>query len=311
MSKLMKAAKLYGSQNIEIEQIPVPELANENDVLIKVLYCSICGSDMPKYFGHRVKKYPIVMGHEISGIALNGKHKDKLVAIKPKKFCEKCVNCKKSDFNLCLNIETVGSNLPGGFEEYIVVPDYLVLPIEKLSNNPILGTFIEPLAVGMHAISFCTSDSVAIVGNGSIGTSVLNALRFTKNMRDIDMFGRHDSAQIKHYNTVFECSGTVDGFNKAVQLCDYKGTIIQIGIIYPEYLTNELMSDKVMRKELKVVTSWDSNFTTDWDKSYNIIVNNPELFNNYATFTLDNIDKAFEYKRDNHKKVIIEVGKEV
>ena len=80
MSKLMKAAKLYGSQNIEIEQTPVPELANENDVLIKVLYCGICGSDMPKYFGHRVKKYPTV----IIPMALNGKYKDKLVAIQTK-----------------------------------------------------------------------------------------------------------------------------------------------------------------------------------------------------------------------------------
>ena len=63
----MKAACLTGPEGFEVREIPKPEI-NENEVLVKVQACAICGTDLRIYrFGHTKVKYPAIIGHEVAG----------------------------------------------------------------------------------------------------------------------------------------------------------------------------------------------------------------------------------------------------
>ena len=306
----MKAAYIHGKQNIIIKEVDKPQIDDTNNVLLKVLYCGICGSDMPKYFGNRVKQYPLVLGHELCGIVEEGPKNliGKLVAVKPKFFCGQCENCKQDRLNLCVNIKTVGSDIDGGFQQYMTIPDKYLQEIDKLKDNPKLGALLEPFSVGVHACKFVRKNShIAIVGNGVIGNMIRIGLKYKLGIDDVTVIGRDFpiNTKLNFYDTIFECSGTVNGLNTAINVCKYKGDIIQIGIIYPEYVTSELEFDKILRKELSIKGSWDSNYTTEWDESYQIMVEHPQEFENMigTIFTLDDINNAFNYKKMSSSKM--------
>lgn len=310
----MKAAFIHGRENITIEDKPKPQVDDVNDCLIKVLFCGICGSDLPKYFGNRVKRYPLVLGHEFSGIVEEGpdEWRNKLVAIKPKLYCGECDNCKNGKFNLCLNTKTIGSDIDGGFEEYITINNKYLFDATGLGGK--LAALIEPFSIGVHACKFVRKPSrIAIVGNGSIGTMVRLALKYDLGIDDVEVIGRDYplNTKLDYYDTVFECSGTVGGLNSAIKICKYRSDIIQIGIIYPEYVNNQLEFDKILRKELSIKGSWDSDFTTDWEKAYKYLSEHSAEFEAFVgqEFMLDDINNAFRYKKltpgISNKKVMV------
>lgn len=323
----MKSAVIVGKENIIIEDRPIPQINDINNVLVKVLYCGICGSDIPKYFGNRVKKYPLVLGHEFCGKVIKGPQNllNHIVAVKPMIYCNKCDNCKNGNYELCSNHKYIGSTLDGGMQEYIAVPENNTLDIDILKDNPKLGALIEPFSVGIHAISLLQNNidqineniKIGIIGNGVIGNMIYNALRYYINIdrHNLRYITRQEIPEDNIFDYTFECSGSVGGLNSAIKSTKYKGKIFQVGILYPEIFGKgvDFEYHNMLRKEQQIHGVWNSNFGSDWDNALKVINDNREIFEPIITniYDLKDVEKAFTSKKNNYvKKIMLKVAQD-
>ena len=188
----MKAAVIYGTKDVRIEDVPEPKVS-KGKVKIKVAWCGICGSDLHAYhhgFGLALeehplskKKVPLILGHEFAGVVTEVGEGvthvsvgDK-VAVEPNLYCGECIYCRRGDYNLCKlsNAGFLGLSDDGGFAEYVVAD---AKHFYKLPDNMSLeeGALVEPTAVAYHAVKrsgLKLGDTVAIFGAGPIGQLVL------------------------------------------------------------------------------------------------------------------------------------------
>ncbi|MDH5716053.1 MAG: alcohol dehydrogenase catalytic domain-containing protein [Spirochaetia bacterium] len=174
----MKAGVYYKNTDVRVEEIPVPEIG-DNDVLIKVKACGICGSDIMEWY--RIKKAPLVLGHELTGEVVDvGKNivhlkkKDRVFAIHHVP-CEECIECIKGHQSACKSFQTINNFSPGGFSEYLRVSGKSVYTgIMKIPDEISYeeGTFIEPLGTvlrGQRASEIRPGESVLVIGCGLSG----------------------------------------------------------------------------------------------------------------------------------------------
>lgn len=176
----MKAGVVYAPKDIRYEEIkkPVPK---PGQVLIKVKYTGICGSDVPRVNGTACHFYPNVLGHEFSGTVEEvGEGVESLkagdrVAGVPLVPCMKCADCQRGDYSLCKHYSFIGSREFGSFAEYVVVPERNAVKFEdEVSFEQ--GAFFEPATVALHGLQrtpFRGGGSVAILGGGTIGMFVM------------------------------------------------------------------------------------------------------------------------------------------
>ena len=175
--KKMKVAMYYNNKDVRIEEMPVPEIS-DNELLVKVQASGICGSDVMEWY--RIKKAPLVLGHEISGeITKAGKNiKDfkegDRIFVTHHVPCNECEYCKKGKHTICHTLHTT-KFYPGGFAQYLRVPEINVktgtfkLP-DKISYDE--GTFIEPLACvvrGFRVSNYQSGQTVLVLGSGIAG----------------------------------------------------------------------------------------------------------------------------------------------
>lgn len=165
---------------IIFEEVPVPEIS-ENEVLIKIMFIGVCGSDIHVYHGeHPFTSYPVTQGHEVSGeIVEVGKNVTTFkvgqkVTIEPQVFCGKCHPCRHGKYNLCEELKVMGFQTTGTASEYFAVDASKVTPIpEDMSFEE--GAMIEPLAVAVHGVKQVgdvTGMNIAVLGAGPIGNLV-------------------------------------------------------------------------------------------------------------------------------------------
>ncbi len=171
----MKVAIWYNNQDIRIEEVPTPK-PGPNEMLIKVMSCGICGSDIVEWY--RLPRAPLVLGHEIGaevvevGEALKKFKPGDRVFIAPKVPCMKCDYCQKGHYPVC---STIQDRLPGGFAEYILVPQALIEHgTYRLPDNITYdqSTFIEPLACVVRAQRLAglnENQTVLVRGSGMSG----------------------------------------------------------------------------------------------------------------------------------------------
>ena len=176
----MKAGVVHAQKDIRYEEIakPVPKAG---EVLIKVKYTGICGSDVPRVNGTACHFYPNVLGHEFSGtVAEIGEGVTKLkagdrVAGVPLVPCMKCEDCQKGNYALCRHYSFIGSRQFGSFAEYVAVPEQNAVPFaEEVSFEQ--GAFFEPATVALHGLKrvpFEGGKTVAVAGGGTIGLFVM------------------------------------------------------------------------------------------------------------------------------------------
>ncbi|CUH94953.1 hypothetical protein P22_1022 [Propionispora sp. 2/2-37] len=178
----MKAAVYYGPKDIRIEEREIPQIG-AGDVLVRVQYCAICGTDVRIYnYGQANVVPPRITGHELTGIiekvgsqVKNYQTGDKIVLV-PIMPCGTCEFCLKGKSNLCDHVSTFGYTLDGGFAEYIKIPENAVKRgnVIKLTDDAdLLGTSItEPLSCvinGQEYLDIGLGDTVLVIGAGTIG----------------------------------------------------------------------------------------------------------------------------------------------
>jgi L-iditol 2-dehydrogenase len=185
----MKASVMTGIRQVIEEERPLPEIS-QNEVLIKVMDCGICGSDLHYYeygrIGTFVVEHPIILGHECAGEVLkigtavtNVKVGDR-VAVEPGVPCGTCEYCKKGLYNLCPDVAFLATPpYDGAFVEYLSYPADMVFKLPD-SMDTVEGALLEPFCVGLHAVQQSggtVGDTAVILGAGCIGLCTLLALQ--------------------------------------------------------------------------------------------------------------------------------------
>ena len=172
--KKMKAAVVEKPGVIAIKEIPVPEIS-EDEVLIKVKYTGICGTDYSIYKGfYSADKLPMVAGHEFSGVieklgknAKGLKEGDRVTA-DINMSCGVCFYCRRGQKLMCRDFTQLGIHTDGSYAEYVKAPwDQVHILPENLDF--MTGAFIEPVSCVIHsskAMNIRIGSSVAVIGCG-------------------------------------------------------------------------------------------------------------------------------------------------
>ncbi len=174
MAHTMKAAVVEKPEVLVIKQVPVPQIA-EDEVLIKVKYTGICGTDWSIFTGrYSADKLPLIPGHEFSGtVAQLGRRARGLkegdrVTADINMSCGICFYCRKGQKLMCRDFHQLGIHSDGTFAEYVKAPfDQVHKLPDKLDF--LAGAFIEPLSCVVHsskAARVTHGSSVAVIGSG-------------------------------------------------------------------------------------------------------------------------------------------------
>lgn len=182
----MKAVRVISPNNLEISEVPMPEIENADEVLIKVKSGGLCGSDIHIYYGHNQSAtYPRIIGHEFAGeVAGLGEGAKDLsigdhVVVDPVISCGKCYPCSVGRHNVCSNLKAMGVHTDGGFRQYVTIPRENVHKISKdISWEE--AALIEPFTISAQVVSrgeVTERDTVFIMGAGPIGLCILQAVK--------------------------------------------------------------------------------------------------------------------------------------
>lgn len=174
MPKMMKAQVVKAPYQMEYTEVPVPEISDD-EVLIKVKVCGICGSDTSIFTGKYAKdKLPIITGHEFWGVIdqtgknVKGVKVGDRVAVDICLTCGTCYFCRHGDGLLCETFTQLGIHTDGGFAEYVKAPwqNCYKLPDEL---DDYTAAFVEPLTAVLHAaqrLDAPIASSIAVIGCG-------------------------------------------------------------------------------------------------------------------------------------------------
>jgi L-iditol 2-dehydrogenase len=286
----MKTALLTRLREIEIRDVPEPQLAGPRDVLLRIDAVGVCGSDVHYYktgrIGSAAVKYPFVMGHECAGTVektgseVRGLRRGQRVAIDPLVACGRCDQCRAGRPNTCRNQRFLGQpgELSGSLAEYVVLPQECCYPVPE-SMTAGQAAMIEPLSIGIHAQRLSeikAGSTIAILGSGPIGLSVLLACRaaadctayvtdviderlkmasqlgaaWTGNPRRTDVLKAIGEAEPAGVDFAFECAGEQETLKQAVELLKPGGTLLIVGI--PEVDEVSFPIHNLRRKELTI-----------------------------------------------------------
>jgi len=183
----MKAIQVLEPGNIQIIEREMPQIENADEILVKVKYAGICGSDMHIYHGTSpVATYPRVIGHEFVGeVVETGQNVRHLktgdrVVIEPIYYCGQCYPCKMGRPNVCEKLEVLGVHRDGGFQEYVTVKGANAHKFgEHLSWDE--AVLIEPFTIACQATwrgDVRKGDYVFIQGAGPIGLAILQYAKY-------------------------------------------------------------------------------------------------------------------------------------
>ena len=182
MSSLkMQCAVFYGEKDVRLESRPVPKIG-EDDVLVEVKACAICGTDVSRYqgkIGYSTRIVGKIFGHEVTGIIKDKGGKVKYheigerVTIAPVNYCGECYYCKKGDENICLNWTCIGEEIDGGLAQYLGVSQKQVFTLPDNVDFEEGTLLTDPVPTSLHAVrkkaNIKPGDKVAVWGTGAQG----------------------------------------------------------------------------------------------------------------------------------------------
>lgn len=261
----MKAAVMEKWGSIEIRDVPMP-VPGDDEVLIKVKYTGICGTDLHIYEGHHpTAKAPLIPGHEFVGTIerINTRRHTELregdrVVVEPLLSCGECEACREGNPHVCRSLGLLGIHANGGFAEYVTASlDKAIRVDDGLPDT--IAALAEPFAVGYHVnrrAGVERGDRVLVIGGGPIGLIVglvarergASLVAFSEinpaRTRQAESFGfaqtinpaAEDAAARageltggEGFDIVIEVSGSQAGLLLASQVCRIRGRVVFVG----------------------------------------------------------------------------------
>lgn len=186
----MKAAVLEAYHKFIWKEVPSPEV-KDGEVLVRIKYASICGTDMHIFPGdfHPRTPVPFIPGHEMGGVVEEvGKGVtdfevgDK-VAVDPIIWCGECPACKRQHYPACTSLKLLGVDMDGGFAEKISVPPHMLYKAAPHISDKHVA-LVEIYGIGFHANNRADTqpgDKLVIWGGGRVGQVILQAARTRTN----------------------------------------------------------------------------------------------------------------------------------
>lgn len=333
----MKAYVLHGIDDLRYENIKKPKL-KDNEVLVNVKACGICGSDIPRIYTTGAHVTPLIPGHEFSGLVTEVGDKvdplwlNKRVGVFPLIPCRQCEMCKKGIYELCRNYSYLGSRANGGFAEFCAVPvsNLIELPDNVLYEE---AAMLEPMAVAVHAIRRALlnkDDKIVICGLGTIGMFVLmflleqgiknifaigNKEFQKKNVIDLgineDNYCDANTLDVNKWvnektgggaNVFFECVGKNETIKLAVNSTAPTGQIVFVGNPCSDICFEKATYWKILRNELTVTGSWNSSFNNTESDDWHYVIDRLNKIKplNFIShkFSIDELEKGIHIIRD-------------
>jgi L-iditol 2-dehydrogenase len=328
----MKAQMLTGLRAFECRQLPTPPIVHPTDVLLKIEYVGVCGSDVHYYetgrIGSQVVQYPYQVGHECSatvmqtGPAVKGLHAGQSVAVEPALPCHHCDQCLSGRPHTCRTLKFLGcpGQIPGCLSEFLVMPAECCLPIDgKITLQQ--GVLCEPFAIGVYAVeqsALASQMTAAILGAGPIGLSCLAAAGvqgarrvymteiipervaiaqqagadWVGNPKSDDIVAKITSFHPEGLDVVYECAGQQETIDQALKLLKPGGTLLLIGI--PREDKIYFCPDLMRRKEITVINVRRQNHCTQ--KAIDLVAEKKVSIDYMITHTFDfeHTAEAFE-----------------
>lgn len=295
----MRAWVLHGVHDLRYERVGEPVLA-EDEVSVEVRAAGICGSDIPRIYKTGTYSFPLIPGHEFSGIvakagsAVDGTLVGQRVGVFPLIPCRSCMPCRKKQYEMCRHYSYLGSRRDGGFAGYAAVPaDNLIKLPDHVSFEE--AAMMEPMAVAVHAMrrtAVKPTDTVVVCGLGTIGLLLIMFLK-EAGVQDILAIGNKEfqrqavlkmGVQASSYHDAkdrdlegwltectsgnggdvfFECVGKNETLVQALDHTAPAGRVMLVGNPYSDMRLAKEVYWKILRKQLTVLGTWNSSFTHD------------------------------------------------
>ena len=339
----MKAlVKKYSKPGLILEEMPIPELGT-NDILIKVLKTSICGTDIHIYqwdkWAQNNINTPLIIGHEFMGrvedIGDGVTHykKGDIVSGEGHITCGNCRNCRAGMRHLCHRTIGIGIDRSGAFAEYLSLPESNIWPVHKDINIDIASCF-DPLGNAVHsALSYSmVAEDVLITGAGPIGcmaTAICKMLGARNvvisdnnkfRLKIAEKMGADRTINITNENIEdcfqelkisngfdigLEMSGSPDALQEMIKTMYHGGKIALLGILPNDTLVKW---DEIIFKGLKIKGIYGREMFESWYKMNQLIRSGLDISPIIThKFKPDNFQLAFETAESGQcGKVIIE-----
>ena len=292
----MNALVLHAVGDARFEQVPKPSLT-PGEVLLRVAFCGVCGSDIPRTFVKGTYHFPTVCGHEFAGTVeacgegVEGYQPGDRVVVFPLLWCGKCASCELGNFVQCSDYDYYGSRRDGAFAEYVSVPPRNLVPVpEGVSLEA--ASMTEPAAVALHALkraggSF-VGETVVIFGAGPIGLMTAQWARMMGAARIIlfdlipeklamarklgfelaldartgDPVEKINELTASHGAEVcVEGAGVPVTLNQAIAAARNGGRVVILGNPSADVTLPAGLISQAMRRELDILGTWNSSFS--------------------------------------------------
>lgn len=285
----MKAVVLTEIGKLEVKEIPMP-IPGEDELVIRMLACGICGTDRHILAGEYSAKLPLTMGHEFGGeVTAVGDGVDfnvgDYISVDPNIVCGTCDHCKEGRAAHCRNLNALGVTLNGGFAEYVLLPKSQAYQVPKTINPLYLG-LVEPLACCIHGIDLAQmkgGERVAVFGGGSMGMLVIQLAKLAgaseiilitrqKARREvamqlgatstIDPTAEDVTSALKDIDVCFEAAGVTETFEQSCAITRAGGTVIVLGVT-PKHETIDFSIHDLVVRGLHIIGSYLNPYTQE------------------------------------------------
>ena len=325
--KAIQIAKPFEIGIIKKEK-PVPK---ENEALLKVLYCGICGADVASFTGNQpFTTYPRIPGHEFSAQIVSIPENEKglkagdIVTCNPYFNCGECYACRRGLVNACHDNQTMGVQRDGSFQEYITMPVERIIDGKGLSAKEL--ALIEPFSISAHALSRAEvkqGDNLLIMGAGPIGLfALIKAKSMGARVAVADLLESR-LALAKEYGADLVINNKTDsleklcddftsgnGFDVCVEACGAPVTFLtcidraahgaNIILIGNGKKETTFVHSIILKKELNIFGSRNA-FTKDFEELINLVASGKAdiLKMISGIYEADNAKSAFDALADN------------
>ena len=292
----MKSAVFHGLHDIRVEETPRP-VPGAEDVLIRVMACGVCGTDVHIYEGDKgaaAVHPPVILGHEFAGVVeavgpqVRRIRPGDRICVDPNQLCGACAYCLGGMGHFCESMVGIGTTRDGGFAQYCAVPEKQVhLRPEGVTFAQ--GAMTEPVACCLHGIDMCEirpGETVCVIGGGMIGLIMVQLSRLSGAGRVVllepvegkralglqlgadmaidplreDVKAVLAAAGVERIATVIECAGLPSTVEQAIDLAGKRSVVMMFGLTKPDD-TIPLKPFTIFQKEVTLKASFINPYT--------------------------------------------------
>ena len=291
----MQAQVLHAVGDMRYETVARPA-PGPGAVLVRIAFCGVCGSDLPRTFVKGTYRFPTIIGHEFAGTVeccgpgVTGLATGDPVAVFPLIWCGHCAACEQGKYVQCSDYDYLGSRSDGAFAEFVVAPERNLLPVP--AGVPLTAAAMtEPAAVALHAVrraGAVVGQTVAIFGAGPIGLMAAQWARIMgagqvllfdivaaklEMARGLGFALAFDSRQVDPVQVVAQTSGG-PGAHVCIEAAGVPATLLQalaaarrggrvvlLGNPAADVTLPASLISQLMRREVAVLGTWNSDYS--------------------------------------------------